>query len=99
MVPMRFWRGNNSVIISCLVNHSATRPYASFPLRVITGAPGRSMKTTHDERTASELRQACLHHVYVDQITLINDDVRLVRLTLANSHSLRQADSSSDHCV
>lgn len=48
------------------------------------------MTSTHDERTASELRQPYLHHVHLDKITPINDDVRLVRLIIADNHSLRQ---------
>lgn len=89
MVLMSYWRGN-SIIASHLINLSATRPHVSVPARAIAAAIRWRMSTTHEERTASDPRQARLHNVYIDRITPVNEDVRLIRLTAADNQSLGQ---------
>lgn len=86
---MNCWRGH-SINNSCFTSFLATRPYVRLPSRGIAATTRWRMSTTHEERTALELRQARLHQVYVDKITLVNDDVRLIRLAIADSQSLEQ---------
>lgn len=89
MVLMRCWKGT-PIIAFRLTNSLITRPHISFPTRSIAAATRWRMSTTHEERTASDPRQTRLHDVYVDRITPINEDVRLIRLTAANNQSLGQ---------
>jgi hypothetical protein len=53
------------------------------------------MSTTHEQRTALESRQAGLRSVYIDKISRVNENVRLIRLTVADTQSLGQELSES----
>ena len=90
MVLMSCWRGN-IVITSRLTKSLLTRPYVSFPTHAVGAAARWRMSTTHEERTESDPRQTRLHDVYIDRISPINEDVRLIRFTTAEDQSLRQA--------
>lgn len=86
---MRFaWRGKTT-IASRLTNSLLIGPNFSFPIRAVGPTTRWRMGTTHEERTPSDLRQTHLHQVVVDYIDQVNEDVRRIRLKIAD-HYIRQ---------
>lgn len=52
-----------------------------FPLHLFLT---RRMSTTHQERTAAELREDCFHRVILRQVDNVNESVRLFKLEIPN---------------
>jgi hypothetical protein len=86
---LRICCGSNSNIASYPRISSVARPCVSFRFRSFAGSTRRRM-STHEEHTTLVPPQAHTHHVYLDKISPVKEDVRLIRLTIPDRATFGQ---------